>query len=105
MNYTARQAYHQSSQVLNNLDAVFTHVTFMCMESIRRFSEFSFDKCAFEIPAYIMGFAIYDWKIVKKRLKKHLRSLEYKVRTASFDEKTIVISWKHISKSIHTYSK
>ena len=105
MNFTARQAYHQSSQVTNNFDSVFTHITFMCMETIKRFSEFHFDKCSFEIPSYIMGFAIYDWNKVKTRLKKHLRSLEYKVKTSSDNEQTIMISWKHISKSIHTFKK
>ncbi len=105
MNYTARQAYHQSSQITNNFDAVFTHITFMCMETIRRFSEFHCDKCVFEIPTYIMGFAIYDWRVVKYRLKKHLHSLEYKVKTSDNDEHVLVIWWKHISKSMHTYSK
>lgn len=105
MNYTARQAYFQSSQITTNFDAVFTHITFMCMETIKRFSEFHFDKCTFAIPSYVMGFAIYDWRVVKKRLKKHLRSLEYKVKTSTEDEQIIVISWKHISKSAHMYSR
>lgn len=100
MNYTARQAFHSSSQVLNNFEAVYVHICFMCMESIRRYSEFHFNHCTFTIPPHILGFAIYDPKLIKKRLKRHLRDLEYKVNTSKTDSNIIIISWAHIAKTI-----
>ena len=100
MNYTARQAFVVSNQVLNNFEAVYTHITYMCMETIQRFAEFHFNHCSFTIPRYIMGFASFDNNSVRKRLKKHLRDLEYKCKTSKSDKKTILISWKHLGKKI-----
>ena len=102
MNYTARQAFHNSSQVLNNFEAVYVHISFMCMESIRRYSEFHFNHCTFTIPPHILGFALCDPKSVKRRLKRHLRDLEYKVVTAKNDPNVIIISWAHIASTIGT---
>ena len=100
MNYTARQAYNVSTQVLTNFEAVYSHITFQCMESVQRFAEFHFTHCSFVIPRYVVGYAVYDSNIVRKRLKKHLRSLEYKVKTCKADKHTIIISWSHISKNL-----
>ena len=101
MNYTARQAYNISSQVVTNFEAVYAHVCFSCMEAIQRYSEFHFSHCAYTIPQYIVGFAVFDPLKVKHRLKKHLRSLEYKVKTQKEDRNTLIISWSHISKQIY----
>lgn len=98
MNYTARQAYNMSTQVITNFEAVYAHICFQCMESIQRFAEFHFTHCTFEIPKYIIGFAIYDCNQIRKRLKKHLRSLEYKVRKDG--PNTIIISWSHVSQKL-----
>ena len=100
MNYTARQAFVVSNQVLNNFEAVYTHITYLCMENIQRFAEFHFNFCTFKIPRYVMGFATYDPLRVKKRLKKHLRDLEYKCKTSKEDNLIIIISWKHLAKKI-----
>ena len=100
MNYTARQAFYNSNQVLNNFEAVYVHISFMCMESIRRYSEFHYNNCTYTIPMYIMGFAIYDFQQIKRRLKKHLRDLEYKVKTSKVSPNIICISWSHIAKTI-----
>ena len=100
MNYTARQAFYTSNQVLNNFEAVYTHVAFMCMETIQRFSEFHYNRCCFPVPEYIIGFAVYDREKLKKRLLKHLRSLEYKVRESEARPFRLKISWKHIAKSV-----
>ena len=105
MNYTARQAFVVSNQVLNNFEAVYTHITFMCMETIKRFAEFHFHQCRFTIPAYVMGFAPHDISKVRKRLKKHLRDLEYKCKTSSTDHAVIRISWKHLGKKIMIQKK
>ena len=99
MNYTARQAFHTSNQVINNFEAVYTHVTFGCMETIQRYSEFHFNECTFTVPTYVMGFAIFDPSKLKSRLKKHLRTLEYKVKTSKKDPYILVISWKHVAKT------
>ena len=98
MNYTARQAYNVSAQVVTNFEAVYSHICFQCMESIQRFSEFHFTNCTFSIPAYVVGYAVYDFHKVRKRLKRHLRSLEYKVRKTN--DHTLLISWSHMSKSL-----
>ncbi len=100
MNYTARQAFCKSNEVLTNFEAVYTHITFLCIENIKRYSEFHTNECSFSIPAYILGFALYEVKDVKKRLKKHLRSLEYKVQSSHTDKNTIIISWAHIGQSL-----
>ena len=100
MNYTARQAYNVSTQVVTNFEAVYSHICFQCMESIQRFSEFHFTHCTFSIPLYVVGYAVYDSNLVRKRLKKHLRSLEYKVKRCKDESNTIIISWSHVSKSI-----
>lgn len=100
MNYTARQAFHTSNQILNNFESVYTHIAFMCMENIQRYSEFHFNCCTFSIPRYVMGFATFDAEKVKDRLRKHLKSLEYRVKTSKTDKNTICISWGHIFKSV-----
>lgn len=100
MNYTARQAYNVSTQVVTNFEAVYAHICFQCMESIQRFSEFHFTHCTFGIPKYVVGYAVYDSNTIRKRLKRHLRSLEYKVKKSKDDPDTIIISWSHISKNI-----
>ncbi len=100
MNYTARQAYNMSTQTVTNFEAVYSHICFQCIESIQRFSEFHFSHCTFEIPTYIIGYAVYDSNIVRRRLKKHLRSLEYKVKTCKLNPRIIYISWSHISKYV-----
>ena len=97
MNYTARQAFSVSTQVLTNFEAVYSHICFQCMESLQRFSEFHFTQCAFTIPTYVVGYAVFDIRKVKHRLKRHLRSLEYRVKTSKADKSTIIISWDHIS--------
>ena len=100
MNYTARQAFNVSTQVVTNFEAVYSHICFQCMENIQRFAEFHFTYCKFCIPMYVVGFAVYDSNIIRKRLKKHLRSLEYKVKTCKSDKNIIIISWSHISKNL-----
>ena len=100
MNYTARQAFVVSNQILNNFEAVYTHITYMCMETIQRFAEFHFNQCHFTIPKYIMGFAVFDYNKVRKRLKGHLRDLEYKCKTSKSNDHTIKISWKHLGKKL-----
>ena len=99
MNYTARQAFNVSTQVVTNFEAVYSHICFQCMESIQRFAEFHFTHCTFIIPKYAVGYAVYDSNLIRKRLKKHLRSLEYKVKKTKDDSNTIIISWSHISKN------
>ena len=98
MNYTARQAYNMSTQVVTNFEAVYSYICFQCIEVIQRYAEFHFTHCTFCIPRYVVGFAVYDSTIVRKRLKRHLRSLEYKVKTCKNEQNTIIISWSHISK-------
>ncbi len=98
MNYTARQAYSTSTQVVTSFEAVYSHICFQCMESIQRFAEFHFTHCIFCIPKHVVGYAVYDTDIVRKRLKKHLRSLEYRVKKSKDDPNTILISWAHLSK-------
>ena len=100
MNYTARQAYNISTQVVTNFEAVYSQLCFQCMESIQRFAEFHFTHCTFCIPRYVVGYAMYDANVIRKRLKRHLRSLEYKVKTCREKENTIIISWSHISKHL-----
>ena len=100
MNFTARQAFYTSNQVLNNFEAVYTHVAFLCMETVQRFSEFHYNKCMFAVPEFVIGFAVYDRDKLLKRLKKHLISLEYRVKTSATDPYRLKISWKHISKSV-----
>lgn len=100
MNYTARQAYNVSTQVVTNVEAVYSHICFQCMESIQRFSEFHFSHCKFCIPMYIVGYAVYDSNVIRKRLKRHLRSLEYKVKRSKEESNTIIISWSHISRNL-----
>ena len=102
MNYTARQAFCKSNEVLTNFEAVYTHISFLCMENVKRFSEFHSNMCTFSIPTYILGFALYKVTDVKKRLKKYLRSLEYVVQNSHTSDNTIVISWGHIGKSLKT---
>ena len=97
MNFAARQAFCKSNQVLNNFEAAYTHVAFMCMEAIQRFSEFHYSKCTFTVPHFVIGFAVYDRAKLTRRLIKHLESLEYKVKER---EGQLKISWKHISKSV-----
>ena len=100
MNYTARQAFNMSTQVVTNFEAVYSHICFQCMENIQRFAEFHFTHCTFTIPRYVVGYAVYDIDNIRKRLKKHLRSLEYKVKKCKTDPATLVISWSHISKNL-----
>ncbi len=102
MNYTARQAYNVSSQIITNSEAVYSHICYTCMESIKRYSEFHFSHCPFTIPTYLVGFAVFDPIKVKHRLKKHLRSLEYKVKTdnESKNKLSIIVSWSHISNTV-----
>ena len=100
MNYTARQAYSISTQVLTNFEAVYSQICFQCMQSVQRFSEFHFTHCTFAIPRHIVGYAVFDTKMIRRRLKKHLRSLEYKVKTSKEDKLTIYISWSHINKTL-----
>lgn len=100
MNYTARQAFCKSNEVLNNFDAVCTHVIFLCMENIKRYSEFHYNECSFVIPQYILGFAIFNPHRVKRKIKQHLRSLEYKVITSQSDNFILHISWEHIGNSV-----
>ncbi len=102
MNYTARQAFHTSSEIVTNFEAVRVHIFYLCMESIKRYSEFHFNECTFQIPQYLLGYALFDARAVRKALTKHLRSLEYKVRKSPIDGNTILISWGHIGKSIGT---
>ena len=102
MNYTARQAFHTSNQVVTNFDAVFVHIAYQCMEVIKRYSEFHFNECNYKIPEYIIGYAIYDAHAIKRKLKKQLRQLEYKVFTSKDDRNTICISWQHISKTLRS---
>ena len=98
MNYTARQAYNVSTQVLTNQEAVYSLICYQAMESIQRFAEFHFTHCTFHVPRYVVGYAVYDHNNIRKRLKKHLRSLEYRVKNSKEDRNTIIISWSHISK-------
>jgi len=100
MNFTARQAYNVSTQVVTNFEAVYAQICFQTMESIQRFSEFHYTHCSFAIPRYIVGYAVYDVDLVRKRLKRHLRSLEYKVKTCQKERNHILISWSHHSKNV-----
>lgn len=103
--YTARQAYNTSNQVTNNFESVYVDITYMCVQHIQRHSEFHFNKCVFAIPTYIMGHPVYDITKVKRRLKKHLRTLEYKVATCKMDPSSLLISWEHVGKNNYQYCR
>ena len=100
MNYTARQAFHVANKKINNFDAIYAYVSNLVMEHIKRYSEFHFTCCNFTIPKYIIGFAVFDWILLKRKLKKNLRTLEYKVETSKLDPGIICISWQHIANTV-----
>ena len=102
MNYTARQAFHTSSEIVTNFEAVRVHIIYLCMETIKRYSEFHFHECTFQIPQYLIGYALFDPRAIRRSLKSHLKGLEYKVKKSYKDEYNILISWGHIGKTIGT---
>lgn len=98
--FSATQAYNQSNEIINNFEAVYLHIAEQCMQHIRRHCEFHFNRCTFQIPSYVMGYALFDTKKVRRRLRKHLRSLEYKVKNG---KNSIVISWEHIGNKLFKF--
>jgi len=97
MDYSARDAFIVSNQVLNNFEAAYTHIAFLCMECIKQFSEFHYNSCAFSIPPFMIGFALYNVAAVNHRLRKHLRRLGYRVWSAPGGTRhRLHISWGHV---------
>ena len=95
MNYTARQAFHQTNRIHSNIEAVMMVIRSQCSEIIKRYSEMSLHSCNYRVPKFILGFAIFDWVLVRSRLREELKNLEYKVKYSRQCPEVMRISWDH----------
>ena len=94
--FTARQAFAVSNTRISNVRAVMEYMTTLCTETIRRFAEMHHHQCHFRIPLMLIGYGTYDIHRIKRLLRRHIRRLEYRVKSLPTDPTVLVISWKHI---------
>jgi len=100
--FTARQAYALSNTRISNVRAVLEHMIQLCTDTIRRFAELHHHQCQFRIPLMLIGYGAYDIERIKRLLRRHLRRLEFRVKSSPTDPSALIISWKHIRRHTQT---